>query len=804
MDDRDLQSKTNEDLKEMINILRAKAIDYSNQNELIEKDIAKYKAKIREIIQKIPEIQEICTKRNEYLEKTRRSERKLLSLYTRFPGIIDTGSKHVLTSDVSSLQRQLDNAIKRKEEAEALIVNFKKDLEDLQRRKVELIHEDNMQDEMMAQREQGKSNLAKTLRKELDTAKKLYTTDIRTIDQRLVSGTTLLNDYTSRYNMSQMQYLSALNSLNTLIPTLTGDAKTLTSDLVDIQSRINDKSDKFLKWWGARRQVDFYQKRKEFLTGVLQSTEERMEESYKLIEDVHDRNSAKAKDIKEAQQMNKVITEKIKAAENREKQLVKELEALRASFVPLPKEITDALKRDRQTYQDRVNEKKSLDIDYQVLSDTSPEAARAFDRLENVKREYYSANRRLIEKKVAIEEIKKQIEQKKANKGIDQKIIMALGCLSDPRVLVTEEKNGAKIVAAGPIELLSRIIFEPANDDPIYPYSFIICAHTIKLDIQTIVKYITAAYESGDYNDTRQARLRMLLDAWHDWFKVDFQQVNSLVSLIGWTAPIVDYDLSQNVIFDDTIDVDMTLDLVYTSSPLIVAEHLAYYELDILMQMPASEFVGTSWTKPDKWVLAPNIMKMTEHFNTVTSYIVNCILTKESPQERGELISRWIEIMNASFDICCFPLIFEIYGALCSPAISRLAKSWEFVSHELKQDYLMAQSFTSPSRQFAAYMERIRKTPVTVVVPYIGPMLTNLVYTHDGNAAKKKLPGSGEEVLNFSKYRIYSTILKEIFKPWGRDIHFVLSKKIMMKVKQMPLPELIDTEAFNLSVKREP
>ena len=324
------------------------------------------------------------------------------------------------------------------------------------------------------------------------------------------------------------------------------------------------------------------------------------------------------------------------------------------------------------------------------------------------------------------------------------------------------------------------------------------------MEIPVVVKHIKSAYESGDYNETRQARLRALLDVWNKWFLSDFQEVSELVSLIGWTAQESDYDKSANVTFDNSIEVDMSLDLVFQSSPLIVAEHLSYYELEILNAMPASEFIGTSWTKPDKWVLAPNIMKMTEHFNTITSYIVTCILSKESPQERGELISRWIEIMVAALDISSFQLVFEIFGALCNPAITRLSKSWDFVSQENKDNFLKAQEFTSPSRQFAIYMERLKSTPVTCAIPYIGPMLTNLVYTHDGNPSKKKLPGSGEEVLNFSKYRIYSSIVKEIFKPWGRDINWILSKNMLIKVKQMPLPELVDTEAFAKSSQLEP
>ena len=801
MTEPDFSNLSIEEIQNLVLKLKNEIIKCSQQNEEIDKDIMKFKNLQKDVIARIPEIQEIARLRNETLEKTRRYQRKLLSIYTRFPGILESDTKHVISSDILSLKRQLENAKKRKLELQKTIEQTKNELELMKEQKIEMVKEDNIQDEIMSQREQTKLDLAKVLRKELDSAKLMYTSENRFIEQRLAASKFIISEATNKYNLFSSQFNNNTKARNHFVTNLPPESQKKSLELQQFQQRVLVQTEKFLNWWTQRRFLSHLQDRNNFLKECKQSTQERVDDSFKSMVNLLSSNKSREEELAHLEIMNNDLLEKIKLSEEREKKLKNELEEVQKSFVPLPEEITTKLKRGREQHQHLLNAKKSMEIDFQILTDTSPEAQKALNRLDKVKKDHWNATLKMVELRESIQKCKEtlQTHQTQApNRNI------SYGAMEESRILLSEDANNKKKhVVAGPIEILSKILFEPMNDDELYPYAFLVMVHTIKSDLPTVIKQIISAYDSGEYTETRNQRLNQLLNVWNKWFRNDFQQAHQLVSLCGWTKP-PDFDINDNFEFEDTLEIDLNNDIAFISSPLIIAQHFAYFQLQILYSIPASEFIGTGWSKPEKWVVAPNIMKMTEHFNTMTSYIINSILSKNTPEERSQYIERWIEILLEAIEIFDYQFVFIIFGALCNPAIARLTNTWQLVSKESKDAFDKIQTFTSPTRQFQNYKEALNTKPHSLIVPYIGPMLTNMVYTHDGNQTKRQLPGSGEEVINFNKFRIYSSIMLDVMQEWGKDIKFIINKRILLKIKQIPPPEMSDAEAYQLSTKIEP
>jgi hypothetical protein len=67
-------------------------------------------------------------------------------------------------------------------------------------------------------------------------------------------------------------------------------------------------------------------------------------------------------------------------------------------------------------------------------------------------------------------------------------------------------------------------------------------------------------------------------------------------------------------------------------------------------------------------------MKRTEYFHTMSQMIVASITKNETFKRRSELLERWILIMGAGLEIADFQLVFEIFGALCNPALIHLQR----------------------------------------------------------------------------------------------------------------------------------
>jgi hypothetical protein len=189
-------------------------------------------------------------------------------------------------------------------------------------------------------------------------------------------------------------------------------------------------------------------------------------------------------------------------------------------------------------------------------------------------------------------------------------------------------------------------------------------------------------------------------------------------------------------------------------------------------------------------------MKMTDHFNTMSQMIVASIVANDDAQMRQALLERWILGMDAALKINNFQLVFEIFGALCNPALTQLQRLWKMLPVDVKKLYDEFRVLTAPSSRFETYRKRLAENPAEKVVPYIGPMLTSLVYISDGNPPKKSIPDVTDLVWNFSKYRTYSQTMEDVMSPWGAEFKFVLNQELFTRIRSIPPVDQSEAELF--------
>jgi predicted oxidoreductase len=108
-----LEAKTLDELKKMTADMAREADTLTAEQENLEKEI---KAKNQEIQDKlkssdldVSKIQNTAKERTDNLEKKRRIEKKILSLYARFPSILEAKQQTFVSTDVKVLAGQLEN-----------------------------------------------------------------------------------------------------------------------------------------------------------------------------------------------------------------------------------------------------------------------------------------------------------------------------------------------------------------------------------------------------------------------------------------------------------------------------------------------------------------------------------------------------------------------------------------------------------------------------------------------------------------------------------------------------------------------
>ncbi|OHT06374.1 RasGEF domain containing protein [Tritrichomonas foetus] len=799
----DFSTKSPDEIRQMTDVLRAEITKLKGLNDEYDRKVRMGRENVKHLIPNVVEIQEIANRRAEQLERRKRFERKILSIYNRFPNILTTDQPQIISTDISILNRQLELIQKREAIAKVKIAEYSKKQEHLEQAIVDIRRQNRLQNDLMAQRDKDKVQLSQSLKQELEASKVLYSSDSRQIEKKTETAESQTKEFNVQLDNVKQQFITFSNKRPLISKKAVQNNQTISNKIVMKQKELLNSLDKFTQWWNARRMMRHYADRRDFLEGVLSKAKERCDASYSSIEFIKKGNAARVEELKSLQNMNSHLAKSINEQKTRRIQIEERRQEVEKSFKPLPKDIDHQLKSLRQHKLGLENRAKSLDIELQVLGVNVKGQSPAETRYEDARRHFRSQSQIAAKLKKNIDELKEKIAQQK--NGQKSHLVNPLSVLHDSRLLLSEDVPVT--VQAASIDILEKLIFNPANDDIDFNTGILVLIHTEKIDLSSFVQGIISAHSTCEYLDQRDEKLRVFIEVWRKWFPNDFQDsgirtiLSPLVNLAGVTGI---YDVQPIVKSNATFNVNVPFNqkeskIAFCTSPLILAEHFTFWELQIIKEIQASEYIGCGWTTSEKWTRAPHIMKMTEHFNFISQWIVFQLVTTTIFDERVHLLERWIEIMDAASEIINYQLVFEIYAALCNPAITHLKQTWANISQDAKDTYHKFSNLTTPSARFSAYRAELVKSQPETIVPYIGPFLTSLVYISDGNSSTKTLPNVSEPVINFQKYRSYAMVLRDLMVPWGKDMVFFLCEDLMKRIHTIPPVELSESELYKRS-----
>uniref|UniRef100_A0A8C2QWP1 Son of sevenless homolog 2 n=1 Tax=Capra hircus TaxID=9925 RepID=A0A8C2QWP1_CAPHI len=174
-----------------------------------------------------------------------------------------------------------------------------------------------------------------------------------------------------------------------------------------------------------------------------------------------------------------------------------------------------------------------------------------------------------------------------------------------------------------------------------------------------------------------------------------------------------------------------TFDLM-TLHPIEIARQLTLLESDLYRKVQPSELVGSVWTKEDKEINSPNLLKMIRHTTNLTLWFEN----------------RIIEILQVFQDLNNFNGVLEIVSAVNSVSVYRLDHTFEALQERKRK--ILDEAVELSQDHFKKYLVKL-KSINPPCVPFFGIYLTNILKTEEGNNdfLKKK----GKDLINFSKRR---------------------------------------------------
>ncbi|KAK9411870.1 ras guanyl-releasing protein 3 [Crotalus adamanteus] len=161
--------------------------------------------------------------------------------------------------------------------------------------------------------------------------------------------------------------------------------------------------------------------------------------------------------------------------------------------------------------------------------------------------------------------------------------------------------------------------------------------------------------------------------------------------------------------------------------PIELAEHLTFLEY--------KSFRRISFTDYQSYVIHgclennPTLERSIALFNGISKWVQLMVLSKPTPQQRAEVITKFINVAQKLLQLQNFNTLMAVVGGLSHSSISRLKETHSYLSSEVTKDWDEMTELVSSNGNYCNYRKTFADC-VNFKIPILGVHLKDLIAVH--------------------------------------------------------------------------